>query len=142
METSSKSFNVHVSVGVDVTVAGLVRSQDLYYLPLRKKYRGHFEIMALMLEAAKQQRASRFTIMSHAKINCGQLKKYLRSVSEMGFLDSRVASGRVFYQTNDKGLDFLRQYYTLLGLLCRTAPPDRFASMAYEAQPLINRSQL
>ena len=142
METSSKPFNVHVSVRVDVTVAGLVRTQDLYYLPLRKKYRGHFEIMALMLEAAKQQQASRFTIMSHAKINCGQLKKYLGSVSEMGFLDVRVASGRVFYLTNDKGLDFLKQYYTLLSLLCKTAPPDKFASMAYEAQPLINRSQL
>ena len=90
------------------------------YLPFRKKYRSHFEIIASMLEAVEDNSVSRFSLMKYANINCAQLKKYLESLTEIGLIDMNMNEGRVLYRTSDKGLAFLKQYYVLLEMLLST----------------------
>jgi len=89
--------------------------------------------MALMLEAVNGNGASRFSIMKHAKINCMQLKRYLGSLTEMGFIEIYVKGGRGFYRASEKGLGFLRQYYVLLGMLLSSAR-NKPANIIYEAE--------
>jgi predicted transcriptional regulator len=101
------------------------QQSSLYYLPLRKKYRSHFEIIALLLEAVKGDGAPRFSIMRQAGINCVQLKKYLGSLHELGFLEKELRDGRVLYRASDKGLEFLKQYYVLLTMLLNTYADNR-----------------
>jgi len=102
--------------------------------PLHKKYRGHFEIIALLLEAVKDNGATGFSIMKHASINYNQLKKYLHSLTEIGFIDIDRKEEQCFYRTTEKGLDFLRQYYVLLGMLLNAFARNKPASIVYEAE--------
>lgn len=87
---------------------------------LHKKYRSHFEILALILEAVKGNNASPSSIMKHTSTNHKQLKKYLGSLTETGFIETNIEEGRVSYRASEKGLAFLRQYYILLGMLLGT----------------------
>ena len=84
---------------------------------LHKKYRSHFEILALVLEAINDNGASASFIMRYAGMNYKQLKKYLGSLTEIGFVDANSIDGQISYRVNEKGLAFLRQYYVLLGML-------------------------
>jgi len=86
-------------------------------LGLNKKYRSHFEIVALMLEAMKGNGATGFSVMKHTSVNSAQLKKYLSCLTEIEFIDVDTREGQVLYKASTKGLDFLRQYYVLLGML-------------------------
>jgi predicted transcriptional regulator len=95
----------------------LRKKHDSYDLPLNKKYRSSFEIIALILESVKDNNEARFSIMKHASINCAQLKKFLNWLVETGFIEMERKEGRVSYKASDKGLAFLRQYYVLLGIL-------------------------
>lgn len=81
-----------------------------------KKYRGHFEIIALILDAARNRYVTRFSIVKYAKINYAQLKKYLRVLVEMRFIEVHLINGRVLYRTSVEGINFLRQYDALLGM--------------------------
>lgn len=94
---------------------------DLSRLPLGKKYRSHFEIIALILEAAKEGGEGKFAVMKHASVNCTQLDKFLSSLIEIGFIEMHAAEGRMLCRATEKGLAFLREYYVLLGMLL--APP-------------------
>jgi predicted transcriptional regulator len=100
----------------------------IYGLPLHKKYRSHFEIIALVLEAARSDWSSSFLIMKRAGINCRQLKKYLKSLTEIGFIETALLEKRSRYKASEQGLEFLRQYYVLLGILLNTRPADRSGS--------------
>jgi predicted transcriptional regulator len=84
--------------------------------PFGKKYRSHFEIVALMVEAVKDCGQAKFSIMKHASINCGQADKFLGSLTEMGFIEQYLMAGRPMYRASDRGLAFLRQYYVLLSM--------------------------
>jgi predicted transcriptional regulator len=84
---------------------------------LHKKYRSHFEILALVLEAINDNGASPSFIMRYAGMNYKQLKKYLESLTKIGFVDASAIDGQISYRVNEKGLAFLRQYYVLLGML-------------------------
>jgi predicted transcriptional regulator len=106
---------------------------DLYGSPLHKKYRGHFEIIALLLEAAKDRESTRFSIMKHASINYKQLKKYLYSLIEIGFIKIDKKEEQCFYITTEKGLGFLKQYYVLLGMLFNAFSRSQ-TSIVYEAE--------
>jgi predicted transcriptional regulator len=106
---------------------------DLCGSTLRKKYRGYFEIIALLLEAAKDNSSTRFSIMKHASINYNQLKKYLYSLIEMGFIKINKEEKQCFYMTTEKGLDFLRQYYVLLGMLLNAISKNQ-VNIAYEVE--------
>lgn len=107
---------------------------DLSSSPLHKKYRGHFEIIALLLEAVKDNRATRFSIMKHANTNYNQLKKYLHSLTEIGFIEMDKKEDQCFYRTTEKGLDFLRQYYVLLGMLLNAFARSKPVSIIYEGE--------
>ena len=85
--------------------------------PLHKKYRSHFEIIGLVLEAVKAESATPFSIMKHASVNFMQLKKYLKSLTEIGFLEVEIRRSTIFYRASKEGLEFLRQYYTLIEML-------------------------
>jgi predicted transcriptional regulator len=136
-ETTSKPFNGEHSYRGRRSMAVLTKRQCLYHLPLRKKYRDNFEIIALMLELTRSSNQTRFSIMSQAKINCGQLKKYLRSLTEMGFLQTGIDRGHISYRTSEKGLEFLRQYYTLLGMLFKASGPGDLDSLFYDVKPTV-----
>jgi predicted transcriptional regulator len=105
---------------------------NLCSLPLHKKYRGHFEIIALSLEATRDNGATAFSIMKHASINYSQLKKYLHSLIEIGFITVNREKDQCFYRTTEKGIDFLREYYVLLGMLLSAFEKNKPASTVYE----------
>ena len=134
MEDFSKDLNLFCS-SVD-------RKYDLCRLPLHKKYRGHFEIIALVLEAVKADSATRFSIMKQAGINCSQLKKYLKSLTEMGFVVMELKGERESYRASDKGLEFLRHYLVLLGMLLSSRARSNLASPDNKnaVQPVLQRN--
>jgi predicted transcriptional regulator len=103
------------------------------YSNLFKKYRSHFEITALVLEAARDDSATGFSIMTHASINCAQLKKYLQFLTEIGFINVGIKEGRVLYRASEKGLEFLKQYYILLEMLFSTYAQNKQTNMAHQA---------
>lgn len=103
-------------------------------LPLRKKYRSHFEIIALVLEAARDGGATRFPIMQHASINCKQLKKCLQTLTEIGFIERYRTENRCVYRTSEKGQDFLAQYHVLLSMLLGIPESTKLSNTAYRAE--------
>jgi predicted transcriptional regulator len=108
--------------------------KNSFSLPLHKKYRGHFEIIALLLEAVKDNGATKFSIMKHANTNYKQLKKYLRTLTEIGFIEMDKKEDQCLYRTSEKGLNFLRQYYVLLGMLLSALARNKSASIVYKAE--------
>jgi predicted transcriptional regulator len=97
-------------------------------LPLHKKYRSHFEILALVLEAVKTDWSTSFLIMKRAGMNCRQVKKYLKSLTEIGFVETDTNGNRGRYKASEQGLEFLRQYYVLLGILLNTRSRSKITS--------------
>ena len=84
--------------------------------PMQKRYRNTFEIFAMMIEAVKENNgngAPRFSIMRNTSINSVQLKRYLSSLAEMGFVEVDNAENRRVYKATNRGLDFLKQYNIL-----------------------------
>jgi predicted transcriptional regulator len=73
-----------------------------------------------MLEAVKGNGVSRYSIMKHTGTNPAQIKKYLEPLVKMGLIETDIKDGRVLYKASEKGHDFLRQYYVLLGILLNT----------------------
>jgi len=118
----------------DLSCLPLQNRYRLCGFPLGKKYRSHFEIIALMVEAVKDGGQARFSIMKHASINCGQLNRFLNSLIEMGFIWEDVKDGRVMYRASERGIDFLRQYYVLLSMLLAAENGNRRPNIVYEPQ--------
>jgi len=102
---------------------------------LNKKYRSGFEIMALILEAVKDNAKAQYSIMKNVGINYKLLEKYLESLVEMDFVEKSVEEGRVLYRDSAKGLAFLRQYYVLLGMLLNASSRNRQNSTVRKAHP-------
>ncbi len=98
-------------------MASYILEQNLGSLPLQKKYRSHLDIMALILDTAKDRSKSRFSISRQANINYIQLKKFLNSLLQMRFIEMDVRNGVVMYRTGERGRIFLRQYCVLLGMI-------------------------
>jgi len=101
-------------------MANYNRKVNLCCLTWRKKNRGSLEIIASMLEAVKDNGASQYSLMKHIGSNFVELRKYLKSLTEMGFIETDIKDGRMLYRATEKGLDFLRQYYVLLGKMLST----------------------
>jgi len=93
------------------------KKYSLCSLPLHTKYRGHFEIIASILEIMKDHSATLCSLMEHSCVSYTLLKKYLNSLVELGFIEIDIKEGRISYRASDKGLDFLRQYYILQEML-------------------------
>ncbi len=85
-----------------------------------------------MLEAMKENGASRFFIMKHTKTNSAQLNRYLKSLIEIGFTETTLKNGRFLYVTSEKGLAFLRQYYVLQEMLSKASRETKLQSLSYE----------
>jgi predicted transcriptional regulator len=85
--------------------------------PLNKKYRSHIDIMALILEALRNNGIPRYSIMKQTGINYAQLKKYLESLSKTGFIEISMKAGKVVYRASQKGLAVLTQYNILQDML-------------------------
>jgi predicted transcriptional regulator len=105
---------------------------NLCTLPLHKKYRGHFEIIALLLEAVKDNGATRFSIMRHMSTNYKQLEKYLDSLIKIGFIEMAIREDQCLYRATEKGLSFLKQYHILLGMLLSAFTRSKPVSIDYE----------
>jgi len=103
------------------------REFQLRCLVWRKKNRGHFEIIASVLEAVKNDDRALYPLMRHTGSNYAELRKYLESLAEIGFIEMDVKEDRVTYRASEKGLNFLRQYYVLLGMLLNTRPCENIA---------------
>jgi len=114
----------------------------LLNLPFDKKYRGHFEIITLILEAAKYNSATKFEIMKQASVNCNQLKKYLQILTKIGLIEIDVKERNCLYRTSKKGLDFLRQFYILLEMLLEGSSFGKTSNITYEAEYNIATSLL
>lgn len=118
----------------DLSCLPLQKKYRMCGFPLGKKYRSHFEIIALMVEAVKDAGQARFSIMKHASINCGQLNRFLSSLVEMGFIQEDLKEGKIVYRASDRGLNFLRQYYVLLSMLLAAENGIRRPTILYEPQ--------
>jgi predicted transcriptional regulator len=94
-----------------------VKNKKYCLLLSHKKYRGNFEIIALLLEAVKNNCSTMFPIARYTRTNYKQLKKYLSDLTEIGLIEINSENGRRLYRATEKGSNFLRQYYVLLGLL-------------------------
>jgi len=103
------------------------------YSNLIKKYRGHFEITALVLEAVKNNGATRFSILRHANTNCAQINKYLQFLTEIGFIKVNLKEGQALYRASEKGLEFLRQYNILLEMLFNAYVQNKQANIVCQA---------
>jgi predicted transcriptional regulator len=95
----------------------LRKKYNLCELPFSKKYRSHFEIIASILDATKYNSTDRYFLMKRTSINYAQLNKYLESLTNIGFIEVQMKDGQMAYSTTQKGLEFLKQYYVLLGTL-------------------------
>jgi predicted transcriptional regulator len=115
---------------------------NLCGLPLHKKYRSHFEIIALVLEAIKTEWSTSFLIMKRAGVNCRQLRKYLTSLTEIGFVETNTHENRGRYRASEQGLEFLRQYYVLLGILLNAKSRNKLRSPMDRniVQPILHRN--
>lgn len=120
----------------DVTTLSLPSREryNLLSLPLHKKYRSGFEIIALVLEAAKKGGATKFSIMTQAGTNFKQLDKYLQSLSDIGFIETDIKENRVLYRASQKGLNYLAQYYVLLGMLLGASTRNEPTNVIHEVE--------
>jgi len=83
----------------------------------RKKHRGHLEIAASILGAVKDNGATVYYIWKHAGSSFAETKKYLKALTELGFIETDIEEGQALYIASEKGLEFLRQYDVLLEMM-------------------------
>ncbi|MEM2105931.1 MAG: winged helix-turn-helix domain-containing protein [Candidatus Bathyarchaeia archaeon] len=101
---------------------------------LHRKYRSYIEIIALMLEAMRENGASKFFIMKHANTNSAQLNKYLKTLIHMGFVEATLKNNRFLYIASKKGLAFLKQYYILQEMLLEASAENKQQILTYGKQ--------
>jgi predicted transcriptional regulator len=86
-----------------------------------KRNRSRFEIIASMLEAVKDNNGvSQYSLRKHMSSNSKEVKKYLESLTGMGFIETDIKEDRVLYRATEEGLNFLRQYCVLLEMMSGT----------------------
>jgi len=84
---------------------------------VQRKYRDFFEIVASILELARNTCVSRFFLVKNIGTNSRHIKKYLDILVQRGLLGIHYKDGRVLYKTNERGLIFLRHYGVLKEIL-------------------------
>jgi predicted transcriptional regulator len=110
----------------------LRKTHELWPLSASKKYRSYFEIMASILDVARNNSGDRYFLMKRSGVNYSQLKKYLGSLTKIGFIEVEMRGRRIQYCATEKGLAFLRQYYILLGMLADTYPIGDQGQLVYQ----------
>jgi predicted transcriptional regulator len=81
-----------------------------------RKNRSHFDIMAIMLENSRHETGT-YSLVKRTNISFAQFKKYLITLETIGFLDVCEQEGRRCYKASEKGIAYLKQYYTLQKML-------------------------
>ncbi|MEM3579931.1 MAG: winged helix-turn-helix domain-containing protein [Candidatus Bathyarchaeia archaeon] len=98
--------------------------------PFNKRYRSSFEIIAVILEGAVKE-VTRCDIATHLNTNYTQLQKYLSHLIKIGLIEVKVDEKKILYKTSEKGLEFLRLYYTLLKMLWEKSETLAHAKVVY-----------
>jgi predicted transcriptional regulator len=130
------------TLGHDSCDLVLRKKYHLCDLPFSKKYRSHFEIIASILDAAKFNDGDRYFLMKRTSVNYAQLKKYLDTLTKIGFIEVRMRDQQILYCATNKGLEFLNQYYVLIGMLVSTYELSRQGQLIYQAaQAAFKKSQ-
>ncbi|MEM3696357.1 MAG: winged helix-turn-helix domain-containing protein [Candidatus Bathyarchaeia archaeon] len=114
---------------------------DLICLPLQKKYRSQMEIIALILEAAGNNGAALYSLMKRTGINYAQLKKYLPSLTKIGFLDAEVREGKILFRVSERGFAFLRQFNILRDMLLSAYVGNKLVKAVQEEDNLAKVEQ-
>jgi len=84
---------------------------------IHRKHRDFFEVVASILELAKNTCVSRFFLVKNIGTNSRHIKKYLDILVQRGLLGIHYKDGKVLYKTNKRGLIFLRHYGVLKEIL-------------------------
>jgi predicted transcriptional regulator len=95
---------------------------DLFGLPMNKKYRSHFEVIASILESTQYAGATSTSIMKLVNTNHKQITRYLEFLVKLGFIKVGLEKNRVLYRSGEKGFEFMRHYYALQEMLLADAP--------------------
>lgn len=117
------------------------RESDLICLSLQKKYRSQMEIIALILEAAGSNGAGLYSLMKRTSINYAQLKKYLPSLTKIGFLEAEIREGKISFRVSERGFAFLRQYNILRDMLLSAYMGNKLVNAVEEENDLVKVEQ-
>jgi predicted transcriptional regulator len=90
---------------------------DLFGLPMNKKYRSHFEVIASILESTQYAGATSTSIMKLVNTNHKQITRYLEFLVKSGFIKVGLEKNKVLYRSGEKGFEFMRHYYALQEML-------------------------
>jgi predicted transcriptional regulator len=110
------------------------REIDLICLPPQKKYRNQMEVIASILEAAEGG-ATLYFLTKRTGINYAQLKKYLPSLTKLGFMETEIKEGKVSFKISERGLAFLKQYDILRDMLLGAIDNEPINTIREESNP-------
>jgi len=79
--------------------------------------RSHMEIMATILLLCRNGPIQKTPIMYRCNLSFKQLQKYLKFLIRTGFLEVKNVNGKDFYQTTEKGQNFLKEFQNVKHLL-------------------------
>jgi hypothetical protein len=71
-------------------------------------------------------------MMTYTNTNSKQLERYLQILRRIGFINMVVGKDQFLYRTSEAGLEFLRQYYVLLGMLLGASARIRSVAAPYD----------
>jgi predicted transcriptional regulator len=111
----------------------LLGTNGVWRLPASKKYRSHFEIMASILDVARNNSGDRYSLMKHSSVNYAQLKKYLGFLIRIRFVEVEMRERRIRYCATERGLAFLKQYHILLEMLADANAPEAQGQLVYQS---------
>ena len=78
--------------------------------------RDRLKIMAEIMEVAKGSEL-KTRIMYMVNLSFNQVNDYLSFLTEMGFLSVRVENRKKFYETTNKGNEYIKNYNEMANLL-------------------------
>ena len=121
-----------ITVTHDLSDSSQLRTHGVWQLSASKKYRSRFEIMASILDVARNSSGDMYFLMKRTSVNYAQLKKYLGFLTRIRFIEVEMREQRIQYCATQKGLTFLRQYYILLGMLADTYAIGDQSQLVYQ----------
>jgi len=80
--------------------------------------RDKLNILAEIMEVAKGSQL-KTRIMYMVNLSFSQVNEYLSFLTEMGFLRVHVENGKKFYETTEKGNNYIKNYSEMTNLLKR-----------------------
>ena len=75
--------------------------------------RNRFKIMAEILTLCRRKLIQKTRIMYLCNLSYDQLQRYIEFLTRMGLLEVVTKSGREYYQTTERGIEFLEIFSKL-----------------------------